>query len=320
MNGILRGMRQFILEPIKKRSRALFFLQITQLIHDRTGGRWDEPLRRLISHLRPPASLPESHFLSNAEITSAVDMVRERGWSILPRRISKEDITELNSFAFSTQAYTDLCTDKVAPDLILSRQHPRYQWLIGDLLKVPAIAELLKDSALYRIAQDYLQCQPILTSITIWLDGVYNGAFDAHVYHYDNDGPGFLKFFIYLSDVDHETGAHTFIQGSHGRKKPARFRRATRYDSNELLDHYGLQNEIVFSAPAGTIIAEDTAGFHRGMDPKKNYRLLLQLEYSVLDIPHIEEFTVGIPKIKINGIDPEIAAIARKFVTNKSAI
>jgi hypothetical protein len=231
--------------------------------------------------------------------------------------MSKKDIAELNSFAFSTPAYTDICTHKVAPDLILSRQHPRYQWPIADLLKVPAIAKLLKDSALHHIAQDYLKCHPILTSVTIWLDGVYNGAFDAHVYHYDNDGPGFLKFFIYLSDVDRETGAHTFIQGSHDRKKPARFRRARRYSSDELLDHYGLQNEVVFSAPAGTIIAEDTAGFHRGMDPQKSYRLLLQLEYSVLDIPHIEEFTVGIPKIEINEVDPAIAAIVRKFVTNK---
>ena len=67
------------------------------------------------------------------------------------------------------------------------------------------------------------RCCPLLTSISLWLDPVYEGVYGAHVDHYDNDGPVFLKFFIHLNDVDVDTGAHSFIQGSHIRRKPQQF-------------------------------------------------------------------------------------------------
>lgn len=310
----IREILSHTLEPVAKRSPALFLLRITQLAHDRAGGRWDEPLRNLISRIRPPTTLPNSRFMTGDEIVGAVDAVRERGWTILPWTLPEEDIAELRRFAFSTPAHAETFQQRTMVDeAALSRTRPRYEWLIGGILHIPAVGRLLADSALHRIAQTYLGCRPILTSVTMWLDGVCDTPYAAHVYHYDNDGPGFLKFFIYLSDVDADTGAHTYIQRSHGRRKPERFRRAKRYDRDDLLDHYGRENEIVFSAPAGTIIAEDTAGFHRGIDPKRGYRLLMQLEYSVIDIPHAEEFALGIRKVRLD-VHPEIARIARKFV------
>lgn len=307
-------LRQFVLEPFAKKSPALFLLRVTQIAHDRTGGMCDAPLRKVMSRLRPPAALPTSGLMSDDEIASTVATVQKNGWSILPWALPPNDLEELRRFAFSTPAYAEtFASRRMVDETSSTREHPRYEWLIGDILKVPAVGRLLSDSALHEIAQRYLGCRPVLTSITMWLDGVCDRPFDAHVYHYDNDGPGFLKFFIYLSDVDSDTGAHTYIQRSHGRRKPHRFRRSKRYERNDLLDCYGTDNEIVFAAPAGTIIAEDTAGFHRGIDPRRGYRLLAQLEYSVIDIPHAEEFAVGIPKLSID-VHPGIARIARKFI------
>jgi len=60
------------------------------------------------------------------------------------------------------------------------------------------------------------------------------------------------------------------------------------------------------------ILAEDTAGFHKGTTPK-NYRLLLQLQYATLDIPHQEEFAGLVGKVRLDGLDPGIKRIARKF-------
>jgi len=165
---------------------------------------------------------------------------------------------------------------------------------------------------LHHIAQDYLGCRPILTYVTLWLNPPYQGAYNAHVYHYDNDGPSFLKFFVYLSDIDADS-AHTFIQGTHGRRKPAQFARSGVYDRDQLLSFYGSENEVALIGPAGMILAEDTAGFHKGTTPSKGYRLLLQLQFTSLDHPQEEEFVGGIAKVQLNKLDPGIRRIANKF-------
>jgi hypothetical protein len=311
----LDAIRHFVIDPIAKRSPALFLFHAAQILHERSRGHADRPFLRVLSKLRPTVALPPSVFIEQDEIERAVSTLRARGWWLMPRRLDDRDIAEIRQFAFATPAHATRFDERIAIDERQPPQdHSRYEWRMNDLLQLPAIQRLLRDSSLHRIAQDYIGCRPTLTSVTLWLDPVFDGPAPAHVYHYDNDGPAFLKFFIYLSDVDSETGAHTYIQGSHGHDKPEAFRRSRRYERDDLLRHYGPDNEIVFAAPAGTILAEDTAGFHRGMDPKRGYRLLLQLQYSAIDIPHAEEFATTMRPVRLPGLAAGIAAIARKFV------
>jgi hypothetical protein len=307
-------LRQFAIDPLRHRSAALFLFRLSQLAHERLDGRADEYIVRLSAMLRPKIPLPPSTLMDAGSIPASVAALRARGWDILPARLSPDAIAEIECFAFSTPAYARSPAERIALSAsVPPREEPRYEWRMGELLRLGAVQTLLRDGALHGIAQDYLGCRPVLTSVTLWLDTIHDGAYDAHVYHYDNDGPAFLKFFIYISDVDADSGAHTYIQGSHGHRKPARFRRSRRYERDELLAHYGSDSEMVFAAPAGTILAEDTAGFHRGMDPKTRPRLLMQLEYAALDIPHAEEFVLGVPKVAIAGLAPGAARIARKF-------
>jgi len=240
----------------------------------------------------------------------------QRGWDILPWRIPPATIAALRRFAFATPAYARDPRERIAiEESAAPRDQPRYLWPLADLTRVPALQRLLADSALHAIAQRYLGGRPLLTSIALMLDPAYRGTFDAHIYHYDIDGPKFLKYFIYLTDVDAASGAHTFIEGSHGHCKPVGLHRATRYDRALLLSHYGPDREKVFEAPAGTILAEDTAGFHKGSTPATGYRLLLQLEYGLIDIPHAEEFLSPLARAKIDNLDPAVRRITRKFFT-----
>ena len=309
------AIRHFVTEPLANKSPNLFLFRVAQILHERTRGHTDHLFIRILSKLRPQVALPPSAFIEAEEIERAVADLRARGWWLMPRRLDDKDIAEIRRFAFSTPAFATRFDERIAIDEKQPPQdHSRYEWRMSELLKLPAVQRLLQDGALHQIAQSYIGCRPILTSVTLWLDPVFDGPSPAHVYHFDNDGPGFLKFFVYLSDVDSETGAHTYIQGSHGHDKPAAFYRSQRYEREDLRRHYGADNEIVFAAPAGTILAEDTTGFHRGMDPKRGYRLLLQLQYSAIDIPHAEEFFRRVPKVEIPGLNPGIAAIARKFI------
>jgi len=314
MGGITKSLRYLVAEPAKDGSFSLFLFRIAQILHERAHGRIDAALCRLAAAFKPKSALPPSRLTDGSAIVATVASLKRRGWDILPWRLAAADLDEIRRFAFTTPAYAD---DPARPVTITAsqvpRDRPRYVWPISEFIRVPAVQRLVADGALHRIAQEYLGCRPALASITLWLDPAYDGKYDAHIYHYDNDGPRFLKIFIYISDVDADTGAHTYIQGSHAHIKPDRFHLSRRYERGDLLSHYGEENEIVFAAPAGTILAEDTAGFHKGTTVRRDYRLLMQLVFGAIDIPHAEEFTCGIAPAKIGGLAPAIRRIARKF-------
>jgi len=311
----MKAVQQFVIEPLRKRSSALFFSQLVQLINDRTGGRYDQSIQRAFSVLKPKAPLPNSIFMDNDNIATCVSSLRARGWNILGWKLAETDIAELRRFAFSTPAYANSPAERIViTENNIPHAYGRYRWLISDLIRVPAVQRLITDGAFARISQEYIGCEPLLTSVTLWLDPVFEGTYAAHVYHYDNDGPKFVKFFVYLTDVDTDSGAHAFIQGSHPHRKPAQFGRAGPQPREKLIAYSGAENELIFTGPAGLILAEDTAGFHKGTTLIKGYRLLLQLQYAALDIPHEEEFAPGIDRVRLEGVNPSLKRIARKFL------
>ena len=92
----------------------------------------------------------------------------------------------------------------------------------------------------------------------------------AQEFHFDVDAFKFLKIFIYLSDVDSSSGAHQFYKSSH-LAFPSTFPpltsiptyfRASESIMNTLYPTSSLQT---FVGKKGTIIVEDTSGFHRGL-------------------------------------------------------
>ncbi|MFZ1149168.1 MAG: hypothetical protein WAR76_05475 [Xanthobacteraceae bacterium] len=311
------ALRQFVIEPIRKRSGALFVLQLSQLITDRCGGRCDALIRRVLSAFRPEVPLPPSRLMDESAIAATAATLGRRGWDILPWRVPHDDIAELRRFAFSTPAWASSLDEQIAiTETKIPNDSPRYCWRMSELNHLPAVQHLIADAALNDIAQRYIGGRPLLTNITMWLDpGRVGGeSYNAHAYHYDNDGPAFLKFFVYVSDIGTESGPHSFIQGSHHRQKPPQLRRAGLYDRDAILAFYGQDNEMVFTAPAGTVLAEDTAGFHKGTPPRNGqYRLLLQFEYGLLDIPQEEEFAGFRERVRIEGLHPSIKRIVRKF-------
>jgi hypothetical protein len=311
----MSAVQQFVIEPLRKRSRALFFLQLAQLVNDRTGGRYDPAIQRAFSKLRPKVPLPNSRLMDADDIAACVSSLQARGWNILRQRLADAEVAELRRFAFSTPAYAGSPAERIViTENNIPQSHCRYMWRISDLIRVPAVQRLITDGGFASIAQDYIGCEPLLTSVTLWLDPVFAGVNAAHVYHYDNDGPTFLKFFFYLTDMYAESGAHSFIQGSHPHRKPPQFGRAGPQPREKLIEYYGAENELVFSGPAGLILAEDTAGFHKGTTLTKGYRLLLQLQYAAMDIPHAEEFALGIERVRLKDVDPVLKRIGRKFL------
>jgi hypothetical protein len=227
----------FLLEPIRHRHMGLMKFRVAQVLHERTNGRFDEWYVKRKKQSRPPRDLGAPSFLSNEVIADTVAALHMDGCSVLPRRLDESDLMEIAGFAFRTPAYATDPAKKVLLDPAnLPRATARHMWDIGEVIRIPAVQKLMLDPTLHQIAQGYLGAEPVLSSVALTIDAPADAKFGAHMYHYDNDGPRFLKYFIYITDVDTETGAHCFIKGSHGHVKPEQFRISKIHeDEKELL-------------------------------------------------------------------------------------
>ncbi len=306
----------FLLEPLRRKHLGLLKFRVSQVLHERTNGAFDEWYVNRKRRSRPPKPLGAPEFIQTEAIREVVAELDREGCAILPRNLSDADIAEIAAFAFGTPAIGADPAKRIpiTPDAI-PRDTARHMWEINRLIRLPAVQRMLLDPAFSQIAQDYLRAEPILTSVTLWIDAPADKKYGAHQYHYDNDGPGFLKFFFYLTDVEADTGAHCYIKGTHGHRKPEPFRLSTIYADDVLHAHYGPEREVMFAAPKGTIIAEDTAGFHRGSTVLRNYRLLMQTQYSVLDIPNAEDLERRIEPVRVPGLRQELRRTVAKYFT-----
>jgi ectoine hydroxylase-related dioxygenase (phytanoyl-CoA dioxygenase family) len=181
-------------------------------------------------------------------------------------------------------------------------ESPRYQYTQEDLLSSQAVTQLVFDKSLLVIAQAYLKSRPVMDMVTMWWSFPFHGKGQsgaAQQYHFDMDRIKFLKFFFYLTDVHSDNGPHCYVAGSHKDKPKAVFRDG-RISDAEIKKHYSDNRFLEFNGPAGTILAVDTSGFHKGKVLTEGRRLLLQIEFAnSLFGQNYKKITLPNPKVKL---------------------
>lgn len=162
----------------------------------------------------------------------------------------------------------------------------------------PAIKALRQDPNLLAIAAAYLQTTPVHVSSSLWWSfpvksNILQQSKAAQVFHCDIDDYRFLKFFFYFSDVDNESGPHTYICGSHTKKPLLQQCLRGRATESFLLNYYGRSNVKELCGSSGWGFVEDSFGYHKGAPPRTKPRLMLQIEFAMRDYgtqqDHFEE-------------------------------
>lgn len=312
------ALKYYFLEPLKMRSFSQFRFRGFQKIHEATNGRFSLLYRAVTQALTSiDLSKEKTSFydFSDAELEKINSQIEDLGWSILPFTISEADLSAIQDFLKNTPCYSNHPQEKfsLSSELKKESHFNRYLWTAEETLKNPTLTRIITDPIWSVIANRYLKGKFQLSNLQIWLDPApskLSTINDSHYYHYDIDNPKFLKFFIYLTDMDKDTGAHCYIQKTHKPVKDAAFAKSKRYSDQEIHDHYGIQNEKLFAAKAGTIISEDTLGFHKGSTPVRDYRAILQLQFSYFEIP--DQTTIN--KTAIHNLSQNIKEIYNKYV------
>ena len=179
---------------------------------------------------------------------------------------------------------------------------------VADIVEVPllkAAHDIAFDERLLGLASEYFGSVPYVDSIQAWwsLSGNEEPE-EAENFHRDNDSIRFLKFFLYLTDVDDEQGPHKFVRGSHVEPKLLGTDRLT---DPEVEGTFGPDRILTMKGRAGDAFIEDTFGVHKGQLPIAGTRLLLQVRYSVTP-------TIFRSRLTVAGPAPERASTAISLI------
>lgn len=161
-------------------------------------------------------------------------------------------------------------------------QHNKLYHDPRDVAQMPELVALANHPQLLAMVASYIGATPTIASMEAWWTiGHPNAAQQLaqdDMFHRDVDDLRFLKTFLYLTDVNLENGAHSFVKQSH---RSDQFVRRAPISVEQVHAAFGAQAVMPFAAPAGTLFMEDTWGIHRQTPAVAGIRLVFSVIYSV---------------------------------------
>ncbi|MEP1097180.1 MAG: phytanoyl-CoA dioxygenase family protein [Cyclobacteriaceae bacterium] len=222
--------------------------------------------------------------LDSNGLSKIVEELNTHGYHVFDQKLSLEQCDQIIDTSLTIPANT-IPKNECEPVLIFDSKNPKapmYKFNEEDLLENESLRSILFDVNFLRIAQEYLNCLPLNDIFVMWWSSVFSNNPNSHaaqLYHFDMDHLKFIKFFIYLTDVDAKSGPHCYVRGSH-KNKPLALSNDRRYEDVEIQAHYQDDDFIEITGQKGTIVAVDTSGFHKGKLPENRERLIVQIEYT----------------------------------------
>lgn len=142
--------------------------------------------------------------------------------------------------------------------------------------------DLALNHELLRLAENYLGCPPVIQYLAAWEVTEATGTTNEMYFHMDHHGHRFLKFFVYLSDVEEGNGHHEYVEGTHRQAEfdnqvlnlkeniflKTQVLSKRKYKGNFIMNSDAVVNSSLnvskLIGQAGTCFIEDTRGLHRG--------------------------------------------------------
>ena len=250
------------------------------------------------------ARVPRPDWVPQSDSLSRAAVLQRDGYVMTPDMVPDAWVTEMRDYFNKSP-----CADNYRPELgsFVGPQNapPGTHVAFFDhdcVVNSPRGLEIANLPGLVETVAANLGGKPTISYMTAWWSVPANdGAQHGEKFHRDVDDIDFIKFFLYLTEVDEECGPHVYIKGSHLDDRLTKIRR---YDDSEIHDTFGRENEIRFMGDPGTCFLEKTYGFHRGYPPKTKPRLIFQVLFSLRETIYGPKKPIYDPSARGLSIDP----------------
>ncbi len=255
-----------------------------------TNGLFNDFISRILNLFKSKISSSDIETLNSieknlmSESNLFFDSMKKSGYYIFKSKINTNYLNELIDDLASMPIYSikeeKIYTNTEVKDLPegkLSRQKK-------DLLNSNKVLRFALSKEIILFAQLYLGVKPICNNIASWITKPLANKDDiqldkaAQKFHFDMDKIKFIKFFIYLTDVDSKSGPHIYVESSH-KKLPSKFKADGRFNDNTISTFFQKKSIIEITGKKGTLIAVDTRGLHKGKPLSNSFRDIIQVEF-----------------------------------------
>ncbi len=150
-----------------------------------------------------------------------------------------------------------------------------------DLKKNSSIKSFLTSKPVISLAKNYLNTNTISISSNFFISTPLEISREekysnAQYFHWDNDFSKFFKLYIYLTDVEEDSGPHIFIPKTH-KNKLFESSLARLFDDDLIYNSY--KNKIKYKGKSGSIFFTDGYGLHKGETPTQKPRLIINAHF-----------------------------------------
>ncbi len=137
------------------------------------------------------------------------------------------------------------------------------------VVQTPHIFEIVNNPVVLGAVARVLGAKPTISYMAVWwsLPAGDGTAQQAENFHRDFDDWRFVKYIVYLTDVDEDSGPHIFIPGSHKQNKLLPIRR---YTAEEIAGAFGEGNENLSSARPGRVSLKTPTASIAAFRPRAN--------------------------------------------------
>ena len=153
-----------------------------------------------------------------------------------------------------------------------------------------AVRQLVIDPGVWAVARSYLGAEPELLECNLVIQEAEKPGqlhpSSQRRFHFDYAGWHSLNLFIYLTDVERDSGSHQVVVGTH-KYKHVRDAIRPSLDDEEVERRFGAQIRTI-AGPAGTMFFEDTEAFHRRVAVRERRAML-----NILFASHRSPFSRG---------------------------
>jgi len=231
--------------------------------------------------------------LSSSQFTDIIHDLSDDGYAQLPCVLSPQICFEIlrssDTFNYSClQRIDDCVTRQVSMGIPKDCSNYIATYALENSLNgCSHIKDIVSDPVILSIVSHYFRCSAELKDLSFWHSFPTITAQPetdaAQLFHYDLDEFKWLKLFIFLTDVNLNTGPHVYIPGTH--KTGSKPKELLEFGYARIPDHVmemffpsNTWHSIVCSA--GTIVIADTRCYHKGTALLEGTRSLLSPEFA----------------------------------------
>ena len=143
------------------------------------------------------------------------------------------------------------------------------------------LKEFLTSKEILSIVRNYLNTKVVSINASFFISNPVEITdkkkySNAQFFHWDNDFKKFLKFYIYLTDVDQNSGPHVFVEKTH-KYKDDQHKLCRVFSDDNVFKIY--KNVKEFNGKSGSAFFVDSYGLHKGKSPTGRSRILLNVHF-----------------------------------------